>query len=168
LSPTIDERQRRLWAGEAGAGFGGVAAVARATGLAISTVRKGRDEGRAGAKRGDVVNVCGSGQAASRGAAPRRVTGPGESGDARRSESALRWRRKSAPVELFTTFRRTRSTAIPYGVYDIAATAGFISVGVDDDTPVRGHQNRGVVEASRILAILERARCSSPPTLARR
>jgi hypothetical protein len=42
LNPTLDERQRRLWAGaEAGAiGFGGVAAVARATGLAISTVRK--------------------------------------------------------------------------------------------------------------------------------
>src|ERR1041384_4030630 len=46
LKATMDERQQRLWAGaEAGAiGFGGVAAVARATGLAISTVRKGRDE----------------------------------------------------------------------------------------------------------------------------
>ncbi len=31
-------------------GYGGVAAVARATGLAISTVRKGRDEVRAGAR----------------------------------------------------------------------------------------------------------------------
>ena len=48
----MDERMRRLWAGtEAGAlGYGGVAAVARATGLAISTVRKGRDEARAGAR----------------------------------------------------------------------------------------------------------------------
>ena len=51
LKATMDERQRRLWAGtEAGAiGFGGVATVARATGLAISMVRKGRDEARAGA-----------------------------------------------------------------------------------------------------------------------
>ena len=59
LKATMDERQRRLWAGaEAGAiGFGGVAAVARATGLAISTVRIGRDEGREGAKPSDVVKV---------------------------------------------------------------------------------------------------------------
>ena len=55
----MDERARRLWAGtEAGAiGWGGVAAVARATGMAISTVRKGRDEARAGATAQDVVKV---------------------------------------------------------------------------------------------------------------
>jgi hypothetical protein len=59
LKATMDERARRLWAGtEAGAmGYGGVAAVARATGMAISTVRKGRDEARAGARRQDVVIV---------------------------------------------------------------------------------------------------------------
>ena len=55
----MDERARRLWAGtEAGAiGYGGVALVARATGMAISTVRKGRDEARAGARPQDVVKV---------------------------------------------------------------------------------------------------------------
>jgi hypothetical protein len=55
----MNEWARRLWVGaEAGAiGYGGVIAVARATGLAISTVRKGRDEVRAGAKLEDVVNV---------------------------------------------------------------------------------------------------------------
>jgi len=59
LKATMNERARRLWAGaEAGAiGYGGVAAVARATGLAISTVRKGRDEARAGARLEDVVQV---------------------------------------------------------------------------------------------------------------
>jgi hypothetical protein len=59
LSATMNERARRLWAGaEADAiGYGGVAAVARATGMAISTVRKGRDEVRAGAEPDDVVNV---------------------------------------------------------------------------------------------------------------
>src|ERR1700761_5619508 len=55
----MDERARRLWAGtEADAmGCGGVAAVARATGMAISTVRKGRDEARAGARPEDVVKA---------------------------------------------------------------------------------------------------------------
>lgn len=55
----MDERVRRLWAGaEADAiGHGGVAIVARATGMAISTVRKGRDEVRAGAGPDDIVNV---------------------------------------------------------------------------------------------------------------
>jgi len=59
LKATLDEPGRRLWAGaEADAlTYGGVVAVARATGLAISTVRKGRDEARAGARREDVVNV---------------------------------------------------------------------------------------------------------------
>jgi Rhodopirellula transposase DDE domain len=52
-------RASTVWAGtEAGAiGWGGVAAVARATGMAISTVRKGRDEARAVASPDDVVKV---------------------------------------------------------------------------------------------------------------
>ena len=55
----MNERARRLWAGaEAEAmGWGGVAAVARATGLAISTVRKGRDEVRRGAGAEEVVQA---------------------------------------------------------------------------------------------------------------
>jgi hypothetical protein len=50
--PALGERGRRLWAGaEADAiGRGGVAWLAEATGLAISTVRKGRDEVRGHAK----------------------------------------------------------------------------------------------------------------------
>jgi hypothetical protein len=59
LKATMDERSRRLWVGaEADAiGHGGVAAVARATSMAISTVRKGRDEARAGTVPGDVVTI---------------------------------------------------------------------------------------------------------------
>jgi hypothetical protein len=55
----MDERVRRLWAGaEAEAmGRGGLAGVARATGLAISTVTLGRTEVRGGAHADDVVNV---------------------------------------------------------------------------------------------------------------
>jgi hypothetical protein len=46
LKPELDERARRLWAAtEARSlGHGGVATVARATGLAASTVRLGKKE----------------------------------------------------------------------------------------------------------------------------
>jgi transposase len=236
LKATMNERQRRLWAGaEAGAiGFGGVAAVARATGLAISTVRKGRDEGRDGAKPEDVVNVR-------RSAGPRpfeelhpevwpaleKLVDPVTRGD---PESPLRWTCKSTHVladelsqqgieisdktvakllrdhgyslqapnkavegnqhpdrnaqfghinataercldrdipvisvdtkkkELVGNFKNggrewqpegepdlvdvhdfpqdAIGKAIPYGVYDLGANDGFVSVGVDHDTPV--------------------------------
>ncbi|MGH7434509.1 MAG: ISAzo13 family transposase [Polyangiaceae bacterium] len=232
----MDERARRLWAGaEAGAiGYGGVAAVARATRLAISTVRKGRDEVRAGARPDDVVNVR-----RSTGKRPYEVVHPEvwpaleklvdplTRGD---PESPLRWTCKSTHVlaaELFAQGIRISDKtvgkllrdhdyslqapnksvegtqhpdrnaqfehinakakhcvehgvpvisvdheekglvgnfknggrewqpkgepdlvdvhdfpsaavgkAIPYGVYDVAANDGFVSVGVDHDTPV--------------------------------
>jgi DDE family transposase len=237
LKATMDERQRRLWAGaEAEAiGFGGVAAVARATKLAISTVRKGRDEARAGAKPSDVVRVR-----RSTGKRPfevlhpevwptlEKLVDPVTRGD---PESPLRWTCKSTTVladELFrghgirisdktvgkllrdhgyslqapnkavegtqhpdrnAQFEHINKTAekclehgvpvisvdtkkkelvgnfknggsewqpkdepelvdvhdfpqdavgkaIPYGVYDVGANDGFVSVGVDHDTPV--------------------------------
>lgn len=233
----MDERGRRLWAGtEADAiGYGGVAAVARATGLAISTVRKGRDEARAGAKPADVVNVR-----RSNGKRPfermrpevwpalEALVDPITRGD---PESPLRWTCKSTSVlsatllaqhairisdktvakllrehgyslqapsksvegaqhpdrdgqfahinakaqaciargvpvisvdtkkkELVGNFKNggrewqpqgepdrvdvhdfpddALGKAIPYGVYDLAANAGFVSVGIDHDTPV--------------------------------
>jgi hypothetical protein len=237
LKATLDERARRLWAGaEADAmGHGGVVAVARATVLAISTVRKGRDEARAGARREDVVNVR-----RSAGKRPyevehpdvwpalEKLVDPVTRGD---PESPLRWTCKSTVVlsmELFkqhgirisdkTVAKLLREhgyslqapnksvegaqhpdrnaqfehinakaqdridrgipvisvdtkkkelvgnfknggrewqpegepelvdvhdfpgdavgKAIPYGVYDIASNAGFVSVGTDHDTPV--------------------------------
>jgi hypothetical protein len=237
LKATMNERARRLWAGaEAGAiGYGGVIAVARATGMAISTVRKGRDEVRAGAKLEDVVNVR-----RSPGARPydvlhpevwpklEQLVDPVTRGD---PESPLRWTSKSThtlsaemlaqhgislcdktvakllrehgyslqapnksvegtqhpdrnaqfehinakaqdcvdrgvPVisvdtkkkELIGNFKNggrewqpkgqpdlvdvhdfpsdAVGKAIPYGVYDVAANDGFVSVGVDHDTPV--------------------------------
>ncbi len=100
----MDERQRRLWAGaEAGAiGFGGVAAAARATGLAISTVRIGRDEGRQGAVPGDVVKVRRSaGKRPFEEAHPEvwpaleKLVDPVTRGD---PESPLRWTCKSTHV----------------------------------------------------------------------
>jgi len=233
----MDERARRLWAGtEAGAiGWGGVAAVARATGMAISTVRKGRDEARAGAKPEDVVKVRRSaGKRPYEVANPEvwpaleKLVDPITRGD---PESPLRWTCKSThalSAELFERhgFRLSYKTvakllrehgyslqapnksvegaqhpdrnaqfehinaiaqdcvaqgipvisvdtkkkelvgnfknggrewqpegepdlvdvhdfpsdalgkAIPYGVYDVAANDGFVSVGIDHDTPV--------------------------------
>jgi hypothetical protein len=238
LKATMNERSRRLWAGaEADAiGYGGVAAVARATKLAISTVRKGRDEVRAGARPDDVVNVRrkGAGQRPFEEQHPdvwaklEQLVDPVTRGD---PESPLRWTCKSTSVlaeELFAQhgirasdktvakmlrdhgyslqapnksvegaqhpdrnaqFEHINATAencikggvpvisvdtkkkelvgnfknggrewqpegepdlvdvhdfpddavgkaIPYGVYDVAANAGFVSVGVDHDTPV--------------------------------
>jgi hypothetical protein len=59
LRSTLDERQRRLWAGSEAdvLGHGGVALVATATRLAISTVRKGRDEVRRGERPDDLVRA---------------------------------------------------------------------------------------------------------------
>lgn len=238
LEATMDERARRLWAGaEADAlGYGGVAAVARATGLAISTVRKGRDEVRAGAGPEGVVKVrrSGGGRPSHERAHPElwpaleRLVEPMTRGD---PESPLRWTCKSThtlsaemfaqygirvsdktiarllrqngyslqspnksvegaqhpdrnaqfehinakaqdciervvPVisvdtkkkELVGNFKNAGRTwqpqgepelvdvhdfpdealgkAIPYGVYDIAANDGFVSVGTDHNTPV--------------------------------
>lgn len=232
----MDERARRLWAGtEAGAlGYGGVVAVARATGMAISTVRKGRDEARAGARRADVVQVRRStGKRPLETLRPdvwpaiERLIDPVTRGD---PESPLRWTCKSTVViadelarqgitvsdrtvakllrehgyslqapnkavegnqhpDRDAQFRHINATAetclatgvpvisvdtkkkelvgnfknggrewqpkdepelvdvhdfpqdavgkaIPYGVYDLGANDGFVSVGVDHDTPV--------------------------------
>ena len=103
LSKTMDERMRRLWSGaEAEAiGWGGLAAVSRATGLAISTVQKGRNELRAGASPSDVVNVRrrgGTGRPLHEVTHPNLVPAllqlvdPSTRGD---PESPLRWTSKS-------------------------------------------------------------------------
>ncbi len=238
LKATMDERARRLWGGtEADAiGYGGVAIVARATGLAISTVRKGRDEVRSGASSDDVVNVRrkGGGRRPFEEEHPdawsqlEKLVDPVTRGD---PESPLRWTCKSThalALEMFLRYgvRMTDKTvakllkqheyslqapsksvegtqhpdrnaqfehinakaedclergvpvisvdtkkkelvgnfknggrewqpqgepelvdvhdfpsdavgkAIPYGVYDVGANDGFVSVGTDHDTPV--------------------------------
>jgi hypothetical protein len=239
LKASMNERMKRLWAGaEADAmGWGGVAAVSRATGLAISTVRKGREEFRAGARPSkDLVTARhkGGGRTPHQVAHPElwpaleKLIDPVTRGD---PESPLRWTCKSTHVlaaELFaqrgirvcdkTVAKLLRAhgyslqapnksvegaqhpdrnaqfehinakahaciesgipvisvdtkkkelvgnfknagrewhpkgepelvdvhdfpsdaigKAIPYGVYDLGANDGFVSVGVDHDTPV--------------------------------
>ena len=99
----MDERVTRLWAGaEAEAmGRGGLAAVARATGLAIRTVQNGRNELRAGAKTEDLVRVRrrGGGRRKHEQVHPellpalKKLVDPATRGD---PESPLRWTAKSA------------------------------------------------------------------------
>jgi hypothetical protein len=115
LKHSMDERVQRLWAGaEAEAiGWGGVAMVARATGLAISTVRSGRDEGREGSRPSkDLVKARRRG-----GGRPRhevvhpelwptleKLVNPSTRGD---PESPLLWTCKSThalSAEMFTTY----------------------------------------------------------------
>jgi hypothetical protein len=64
LSPHLNERQRRLWAGiEARSfGWGGIAAVARATGMSRSTVQDAVAEFDAGAEVTDRVRQRGAGR----------------------------------------------------------------------------------------------------------
>jgi hypothetical protein len=103
LAPALGERARRLWAGvEADVlGWGGVKAVADATGLAISTVRKGRDEVRAGVEKRQVVRERSKGG----GRKPIAQTDPGivealdelvEPSSRGDPECPLRWSAKSA------------------------------------------------------------------------
>jgi len=114
LKATMDERARRLWAGaEAEAmGWGGIARVARATGLAISTVTLGRAEVRGGAHVDDVVKVRRKGGGRRRHEvvhpdlvpALEALVAPATRGD---PESALRWTNKSThalSAEMFSRF----------------------------------------------------------------
>ena len=233
LSPVMDERLRRLWAGAEAEAAGEIAAVERATGLSRTTIRAGRDELRAGASA-DVVRVRRGGGGRPRledqdpglAAALESLVDPVTRGD---PESPLRWTSKStrklaeelraqgrkispqkvgallhelgyslqatqktlegtdhpdrnaqfefindrvdgfhargAPVisvdtkkkELVGDFKNAGrewqpagepvpvlvhdfigdgvGKAIPYGVYDLGCNAGWVSVGVDHDTP---------------------------------
>jgi len=114
LKASMDERITRLWAGaEAEAiGYGGVLAVARATGLAPNTVKKGRDELRDGAKTDNLVRIRrkGSGGRRHEDVHPellptlKKLVDPATRGD---PESPLRWTAKSAVVlanELFHSY----------------------------------------------------------------
>jgi hypothetical protein len=105
LKRAMDERVTRLWAGaEADAlGYGGLAAVARATGLAPSTVQLGRREFRTGVSSKDIVKVRrkGGGRRPHEEVYPDLVTklealvDPVTRGD---PESPLRWTCKSTVV----------------------------------------------------------------------
>jgi DNA-binding phage protein len=101
LSPHLDERERRLLAATEAhlAGYGGIAAVARATGVAASTIGRGlRDLAEASVAEADRVRRQGGGRR------PLTVTDPGllpcllslvEPGERGDPMSPLRWTCKS-------------------------------------------------------------------------
>ncbi len=63
IRPYLDERQRRLWLGvEAQALGGGVSVIARATGVDVKTVRRGKAEIESGAEPGGRVRGPGGGR----------------------------------------------------------------------------------------------------------
>ena len=100
IRPHLDERQRRLWLGvEAQAlGGGGVAAVARATGTDVKTVRRGRAEVESGAEPEGRVRGPGGGRPSLAGLdaglipALEALVDPATRGD---PMPALRWTTKS-------------------------------------------------------------------------
>lgn len=102
LSPAMSERLRRLWAGSEAEGYGdgGLAAVARATGMSRTTIRTGRNELREGlAAEPDVhTRRAGAGRPRIEDANPglleelESLVDPVTRGD---PESPLRWTAKS-------------------------------------------------------------------------
>ena len=130
LRSTLSERGRRLWAGaEANAiGRGGVSWVAAATGLAIATVRKGRDEVRRGADP-RVVRDRRSGGGRPRlektdpGLVPllESLVNPSTRGD---PESPLRWTCKSLRV-LARELTKANHPVGPNKVRQLLRAAGY-------------------------------------------
>ena len=100
LCPYLDERQRRVFAtSEAlAAGWGGIAAVSRITGIARSTIGRGLDEVAVGAAPDGRVRRAGAGRRPLEAADPRliealeRIVTPMQRGD---PEQPLRWTIKS-------------------------------------------------------------------------
>jgi hypothetical protein len=136
----LDERGRRLFAAnEALAhGYGGVMATAAATGLARSTMNHGIRELRSAS------NPIGSRVRRPGGGRKNAVTHqPGLPAaletlieDAIRGDpgSPLRPKGQPEPVRVHDFKIPEPGKVAPYGVYDIAANHGWVSVGIDADT----------------------------------
>jgi hypothetical protein len=130
LRSSLTERARRLWAGaEADAlGRGGVAWVAKATGMAISTIRKGRDEVRSGAQASVVHDRRAGGgryrlEKKDPGLVPmlESLVNPATRGD---PENPLRWTCKSLRV-LARELTANKHPVGPNKVGDLLRGAGY-------------------------------------------
>ena len=160
----LNERARRLFgAAEARtAGYGGIAASSRATGVARSTIGRGLKDLDDPASLSGEVRRPGSGRPALTKTDAtlledlRQLLEPATKGDPMR---LLRWvskshaklaaalcgpyknagsdyRPKGCPeqVKVHDFVDAELGKVVPYGVYDIAANAGCVSVGIDNDT----------------------------------
>src|SRR3989442_1184991 len=160
LHAELDERRRRLWAAsEAQAlGHGGVGAGGQATGLAESTIRLGQRElgsqlaGAPGGQAQRHIRALGGGRkprAAQHPLLLRAVAAfqqrdqPVVSVDTKKKElvgdfanSGREYHPIGQPelVRVYDFIDKELGKAIPYGVYDVTANQGWVSVGTDHDT----------------------------------
>ena len=125
----LDERgRRRFAAAEAlAAGRGGIIAVSRITGIARSTIGRGLSE-----LRGEAEPEAAPGRVRRKGAGrPALVQ---LVGDFRNGGREYRPKGRPEPVRVHDFIIPELGRAAPYGVYDIADNAGWVSVGIDNDT----------------------------------
>jgi transposase len=149
LRETMHERMTRLWAGaEAEAiGRGGIAIVARATGLAISTVTKGRNEVRAGATVEGLVKVRrrGAGRKAVETANPEllpaleKLVDPVTRGD---PESPLRWTGKGTRALAVALSKASGKSVGERTVARLLAKLGYSLQGTHKSVEGAQHKDR--------------------------
>ncbi|HSK05641.1 MAG TPA: ISAzo13 family transposase [Kofleriaceae bacterium] len=160
LSPLMNERMRRCWAGiEAEAlGRGGIAIVERATGMSRTTIRAGREELRTGVQNIEVVQVrrSGGGRPRLEERHPDLVTAleslvdPVTCGD---SESPLRWTSKSVR-KLAAELTERGKPISPQKVGQLLASLGYRLTAMQKapegtDLPDRDQQFRFINDRAR-------------------
>jgi hypothetical protein len=146
LSPVMDERLRRLWAGAEAEAAGEIAIIERATGLSRTTIRAGRDELRGGAHLDDVVQVrrAGGGRPRLEDLDPELVVAleqlvdPVTRGD---PESPLRWTSKSTR-KLAEELGRQGRPISPQKVGELLSSLGYSLQGTQKTTEGTNHPDR--------------------------
>lgn len=147
LSPILDERERRLWAGaEAEHSEDGIAGVERATGLSRTTIRAGRDELRGGLDPNAVVKVrrAGAGRPTIEEKNPDLVptleslVDPVTRGD---PESPLRWTSKSTR-KLASELAARGMKVSPQKVGELLYAAGYSLQGTHKTIEGAQHPDR--------------------------
>lgn len=146
LTSVLDERSRRRWAAtEAHAlGYGGIMAVARATGMSPNTVRKGLSELDSGVAPSDRLRAPGGGRkpltATQPGleAALDRLIDPVTRGD---PESALRWTTKSTD-KLAAALKNLEFTISASSVWRLLRAKGYRLQSTKKTLERRHHDDR--------------------------
>src|SRR5215471_14008977 len=137
LRPFLDERQRRLFAAAEAraAGWGGVSAASRATGIARSTIDRALDDLDAGLAADDRVRRVGGGRKELTTIDPElvvdleRIVAPTTRGD---PEQPLRWTIKSLR-QIAQGLERAGPLHQPYEGWRVVAPAGLQSASQPQD-----------------------------------
>jgi hypothetical protein len=146
LSPLMDERLRRLWAGAEAEASGQIAMVERATGLSRTTIRAGRDELRRGVTPDEIIHVRRPGGGRPRleeidpelPAALERLVDPVTRGD---PESPLRWTSKSTR-KLADELTAQGRPISPQKVAELLYSLGYTLQGTQKTTEGTDHPDR--------------------------